>query len=94
MDNLIDINEKLKRKKEIQQLQEELKKLIDSRPELAEYQKRIEEELRKAGDNPDNRLAIINNLFLEQKGRLFEALKQLKTELGNLKNAVEKREKE
>jgi hypothetical protein len=90
MDNLIDINDELKRRKEIDLLKKQIQDLIAERPNLAAYQKRIEEELKKAGDNPDNRLAIIQNLFIEQKTALLKALANLKGELENIKNCLKK----
>jgi len=63
--------------KKINELRQEIKKLIEERPELQEYQDFIDAELNKAGDNPHNRCVVLQNLMLQKRQELLEQLQGL-----------------
>jgi len=90
MDNILDINEEIKKKKELDRLKEELRVLLESRPDLAGYQTSIEDALNKAGDNPANRLVVLKALFQDQQIKLHKALTEIKESLLKLKESLEK----
>lgn len=73
----------------IKQLRENINELIKEKPELEAYQKIIDQELEKAGDNPWNRCVMLHNLILEKRMELIEALKELKTQATRLQKAAE-----
>lgn len=75
---------------ELKKLREEINQLLKDRPELVEYQREIEEALRKAGTNPNNRMSAIQGLFADQKKKLNKAFKDLKIELNKLVEAKNK----
>lgn len=57
--------------------------LVAERPSLSSYQAEIDEALKNAGPNPQNRLAALAELAEKQRAKLLDAAKDLKMELEN-----------
>lgn len=74
----------------IKYLQGQLNKLLEQRPEYKEYQKMIESELKKAGDNRHNRMAILENLLHEKRKELIASWEDFQIEINNLYKAIRK----
>lgn len=76
--------------KKIFEAKQALNNFLEEHPELKPYQDRIDEAMKKAGDNPHNRMAVLESMFLEQRDRLAVALKECLQELQVLKEKLNK----
>ena len=65
----------------IKSCREQINELIAQRPELAEFQQYIDNELEKAGSNPHNRSATLNRIAMELQEKLAKAVNELDTEV-------------
>ena len=70
-------------------LKKELQKLIESKPEYAAFQKKIDAALEAAGDDPDARAAALSAMLKDSGKRLDQALAELKAETAKLVKALD-----
>ena len=63
----------------IKELNEQIEKLLEERPEYREWWDENQEEIRKAG--PENRFAVAQNLMLESFKKMREQMEELQKEL-------------
>ena len=61
----------------IKQLRKEINRLLEQKPELIPFQKQIDAELAKAGNNRHNRMAILENMMREKLKEMTNSLRDL-----------------
>ena len=71
-------------KKQVFEAKLALNEFIKDNPRARELQSEIDKALEKAGDNPDNRIAVINQMITEALWDLKEQLDQLSSNAKNL----------
>ncbi|HLD91701.1 MAG TPA: hypothetical protein VI911_11940 [Patescibacteria group bacterium] len=76
--------------KKIYELREQLNELLEQRPEMKYYQEFIDKELEKAGDNPHNRCAVLENLLRDNQKKLREAWQELQHDCKKLKKLADR----
>jgi polyribonucleotide nucleotidyltransferase len=91
MADVLSFEEAKKRQDKIKELQNQIKELLEQKPEHKAFQEEVEKELEKAGDNIHNREAVLNNLAASKFRELGKALEAFRDELMKIKKSLEEK---